>query len=552
MKKYLSLVSLLAILALCFSLTSEATVLIDVNFDNNSPFPNENTSSTYSGAGYVNSVRLALSGGASMDHITTGGWNDTGAAKFFPPTVSDSYCGLGAPTVRGNYSKLNIRYLVNFGSQFAASITDQIKNGIILKSSNPRCWFNIDTANNYGGDQFTLGFWGTVAAVHGGDYTCGVPPSAYHPNPGGVPGTWPASYSAGCNDEIDRCSNGCGIFYIADHLNEWICIEMEATSSGRVALYIWTSDRSYNGLYLATNNSNPATLTSIDKICGYFNGAMAANPNNYYIIDEVVVADEFIGPPEGFFEDTPLPQPGNTGLPWNSNFETGDTSDWNGWSRGTVALSAENPNSGTSCTRSPLTDGTLNDNYLEHYFGDHVKTGLDKVEEVYLQLYSKFSSGYTWPTAQSHKIAILNLTNGTDWERRYQVFIYVNPNGAYMVDHSYIGTWQFFGLPQNVGTPATVNFDTWDKLKLYVRLNTPGNSDGIVKLWVNDVLKADYTDLNLRQNTLFGVNKLILSTYTSHQSGSDGVQWFDDWTMATEDIEPTPIPQPPTSLRIIE
>ena len=72
--------------------------------------------------------------------------------------------------------------------------------------------------------------------------------------------------------------------------------------------------------------------------------------------------------------------------------------------------------------------------------------------------------------------------------------------------------------------------DTWVKLKLYVRLNTAGNSDGALKLWVDDELKADYTNVNIRENTSLGMNKLIMSSYANPSSGSAGVQYYDDWT----------------------
>jgi hypothetical protein len=235
-----------------------------------------------------------------------------------------------------------------------------------------------------------------------------------------------------------------------------------------------------------------------------------------------------------------------TGLPWSSGFETGDFSEWNGYKRGpTLTTSTANPAEGSYCATVQLSAGTLNNNYLEHYFGDHQRVSLDKVEELYLEFKSKFSSGYSWPERQSHKVALLNLTDGITSDRRYQVYVYVNNSGRYVVDHSYIDSWRFFGLSQNVGDPAYVRFDQWDKIKLYVRLNTPGASDGIVKMWINDELKLDYTDVNIREDSSFGVNKLILSSYTSHQSGSNGTQWYDDWRLSETDIDSSVAPPSP-------
>lgn len=238
-----------------------------------------------------------------------------------------------------------------------------------------------------------------------------------------------------------------------------------------------------------------------------------------------------------------------SGLPWSSSFETGNLSEWNGYMAGSVQISAQDPQSGSYCVRIPLSAGTLNDNYLEHYFGDHARTGLDRVEEVYLQFHSKFSPGYTWPARQSHKLALLNLTDPVNGQRKYQVYVYVTSDGQYAVDYSHIDSWRFFGLAQNVGEPVSARFSEWDGLKLYVKLNTPGELDGIVKLWVNGTLKLDHRNLDLRENTSFNMNKLILSSYTSNQSGSDGVQWSDNWALSENDPEGIR-PNSPVNLRV--
>lgn len=224
-----------------------------------------------------------------------------------------------------------------------------------------------------------------------------------------------------------------------------------------------------------------------------------------------------------------------TGLPWSSSFENGNNSEWNGFTRGTVSYARQNPDDGTYAAYTTLVANTLNNNYLEHYFGDHVRIGLEKVEEVYLEFSSKFEQGYTFPERQGHKLALINLTDGNTTDRRYQVYIVVDGNNQYAITYSDIGDWTFRGLNQNVGTRETVRFDQWDRLKMYVRLNTPGSSDGIVRMWINGELKLDHSGLNLRENTDYGMNKLILSSYTAHESGSNGMQWYDHWILSETD-----------------
>jgi len=240
-----------------------------------------------------------------------------------------------------------------------------------------------------------------------------------------------------------------------------------------------------------------------------------------------------------------------SGLPWYSTFDAGNTNEWNGWHSGTVSISNEQSygNNGGYAARTNVEGGTVNNHYLEHYFGDHVISGLDKVEEAYLRFYSMFENNYVWPS--SHKLAIFNITDGVSSQRRYQVFIHIGSDGRYYVEHSYIDSWRFFGLTQNVGTPATVEFNHWDKIKLYVKLNTPSIADGIIRLWINDELKMEYTMLNLRENTSFGVNKVILSSYTTFTNGGNTTQWHDSWYISETDPDTTVAPSPPV-LRSID
>ena len=250
----------------------------------------------------------------------------------------------------------------------------------------------------------------------------------------------------------------------------------------------------------------------------------------------------------------PLQGQAGTGLPWTSNFETGNFSEWNGGYRSTDNLHVtESGCLSGRCARTDIVPGTVGTNYADKNFGDWFNIGGTKVEEVWLRFYSKFSAGLTWPN-RSQKMAIINLTNGVDNERRYQVYVYVTPNGRYAVDHSDIGNWQFYGLSQNVGTAVGPRGDQWDKIKMYVRLNTPGQSNGIVRLWVNDELKLQHTNVPMRAGSPYGMNKLILSASATQQTVSNGYQWWDSWSLTMTDPdgggETTP-PAAPTDVRIL-
>lgn len=238
-----------------------------------------------------------------------------------------------------------------------------------------------------------------------------------------------------------------------------------------------------------------------------------------------------------------------TRLPWTSQFNSGNFDEWDGFRNTTGVVIQSNGCRSGMCARAPLQQGITNDNYGDFHFGDHLSVRGAKVEEVWLQFYSRFDAGIQWPN-RSQKMAILNLTDGQSSTKHYQVFVYVRPNGDYAADHSYFSAWQFFGLFQNVGAPVQPRLGQWDKIKLHVRLNRPDQSDGIVQLWINDELKVDRNDINIREGTTYGINKLNLSSYSTQSGASAGTQWWDEFSLSATDPDLGIPPMPPTDFRV--
>lgn len=239
-----------------------------------------------------------------------------------------------------------------------------------------------------------------------------------------------------------------------------------------------------------------------------------------------------------------------TRLPFTATFDAGNFNEWMGFRNNNNATLPSTGCVSGRCLRIPFVPGTLNEVYGDFYYADHQSVGGSRVDEVWLRLQSKFDSGTTWP-AYDQKIAVMNLTDAGG-ARRYQVIVNVT-QGTYVVQHSDIDAWRFYNLDQNIGTRAAVRFDQWDKLKLYVRLNTPGQSNGIVRLWVNDQLKLDRTNVNIRAGTSLGLNKLIVGSYSNPPHDGPGVQWIDEVRLASTDPDAGALspPSAPTNVRII-
>ena len=75
------------------------------------------------------------------------------------------------------------------------------------------------------------------------------------------------------------------------------------------------------------------------------------------------------------------------------------------------------------------------------------------------------------------------------------------PDGARWVNYT-----------QNQGSAVALSQAQWENVKFRLELNSLGSSDGIFQLWINDVLKADYSNMNFRgQYSDYGWNHLMMS-----------------------------------------
>ncbi|MES9851631.1 MAG: hypothetical protein ABW170_07355 [Candidatus Thiodiazotropha sp. L084R] len=239
------------------------------------------------------------------------------------------------------------------------------------------------------------------------------------------------------------------------------------------------------------------------------------------------------------------------GLPFTTSFESGDLSDWFwGNHSNTTVINTPDAFEGNYCAQMDYSATTNWDNYMDYYFGDHVTITSHTQGQAANELWLKFNVKYAaqGEPSQKQKLALVNFTNGQDNQRRYQVIIY-SYLGEYGIEHSYIDSWRFFLLPQNVGGAASpVRPGQWDTLKVYFRNNTPGSSDGIVRMWINGELKLEHTNVNLRESTNFNPNKLIMSSWNNvDMTSENGTLYQDDYYLGEVDPDAgAPVNAPPS------
>jgi len=241
-------------------------------------------------------------------------------------------------------------------------------------------------------------------------------------------------------------------------------------------------------------------------------------------------------------------------LPFTSSFEAGDFSEWNGGPDSTMVVTNQDASSGTNSARAQMSNGQPSDNYKDYYFGDHLVTngGVPADDELWLQLDSKFNSDFTFGRNEGiHKIAILNFEN-EQGRRRYQLVInlllpaetYFIENLAWNADRSFDKTVDAYSQNVDLANPVVLSRGQWDNLRMFIKLNTSGQRNGIIKFWVNDQLIIDISDAYMREATSYNPNKLILSNYVT-ATDLTGFQYWDNFYLAEE--APTAVirPKPP-------
>jgi hypothetical protein len=246
-----------------------------------------------------------------------------------------------------------------------------------------------------------------------------------------------------------------------------------------------------------------------------------------------------------------LPSSGQTGLPFSDGFESGSFSLWDG-SSGQIAVYNSGCRSGSHCSRATITSGSDSTAYADYYFGQ--KEGKNPVDELTMTTYVKFDSITSWPV-YAHKITNLNIYDGNG-DQSYQVLLGVAGSnsgraGQYYIENTYWKDWEFFSHYQNQGTPTSVVNGQWDKLSVYVKLNTLGASNGIIKLSVNDVLKLSYNNLNIRENTTDTFGKMIMTSMANSAATDSGYEIWDDYSLQEGDhtsLEDAIAPNAPSGL----
>ena len=183
--------------------------------------------------------------------------------------------------------------------------------------------------------------------------------------------------------------------------------------------------------------------------------------------------------------------------------------------------------------------------------------------EVYGQMYVYFPSGYQFhTTANKLTYVYLDSKNYTDNPGNFYVAVW--GSARYMAIHLQPSSSGVPGgnrvLYENQGHPSAIQTGSWFKISWYMRLNDSGSANGVARLWVNDVLQLEYTDVELRGGS-YGSRNFWLSTllpiWGGYNADNPTKDRSDSFFYDRAILSTTPfgggsvsIPAPPTALTI--
>jgi hypothetical protein len=172
-------------------------------------------------------------------------------------------------------------------------------------------------------------------------------------------------------------------------------------------------------------------------------------------------------------------------------------------------------------------------------------------DEVYFRLRLRMQPG--WPDAGPHKLARLTSLADPDWGEAMVAHLASNGEdvvlaaeastcvyGAEVPCQGVDDTSGLASIGWLVGQTPVFSEDLagdWHCVEAHVRLNAPGEPDGVYEFWVDGNLESSRVDLDWRGIwTDYAINQLTIENFWTGGAPEDLDRWIDDIVIATEPI----------------
>lgn len=185
--------------------------------------------------------------------------------------------------------------------------------------------------------------------------------------------------------------------------------------------------------------------------------------------------------------------------------------------------------------------------------------------EIYWRFYFKLQDGFTgFPDKYTRALIFASTTN---WAQAIGAHLWVDENArdhlaldpaTWINDQSQLTSTQWNDFANQIWLgkergATTIQAGRWYCVEAHVKLNTPGQSDGIFEFWLDNKLDASQTNLNwVKSWTDYGINSVFFSDYWNDGSPKEQERYFDALVISTQKIGCVGAvrPLPPTNLNV--
>lgn len=176
--------------------------------------------------------------------------------------------------------------------------------------------------------------------------------------------------------------------------------------------------------------------------------------------------------------------------------------------------------------------------------------GTKQFDEVYWRMRIRMQRG--WPDVGPRKLTRLTSVADANWAQSMMASLYTNGDevalagdpASCVVDGSVSCTGfgdaslQPLGLLPGKRPLFSDDYSgQWHCVEGHVRLNTPGEMDGVFEFWVDDELENGRYDLDWRGSwQQYGINLIAVENFWTGGAPEDLDRWIDDIAISTEPI----------------
>jgi hypothetical protein len=163
-------------------------------------------------------------------------------------------------------------------------------------------------------------------------------------------------------------------------------------------------------------------------------------------------------------------------------------------------------------------------------------------DHVFMRWYHKFEAGFEGYPPKMARIRYRQRSG--EWTSTFAVHCWEETDGVVALDvHAKYSTQAnssgWLPIARSSFTFSnSANMGRWICFEMEVKVNTSGTTDGLYRLWANDTLIVERTNVDLRGSTGDKINEMMLDCYWNGGSPKAQNRYYDNLVISTQKIGP--------------